>query len=270
MAIDRTIPMPTYLSWRSSMMPWLGAAWLAGVAAGLIRLAVAWRQAAVWRHAGTTPVSGDVALVAATLGRHFGLATPVEVRRSGAAPVPMVLGWRAPLILLPDRSLAVLRSEEVEAVLAHELAHIGRHDYAINLLQLLAGCLLFFHPGTRWLSTRIRIEREYACDDGAIEATGDRAALAHALAALDDTYGDCPVIVAALSGTLLDRLERIAGRPVRLPAARRGVLGMCAAGFAAAGVVAATLALPQRVPAGARLRSSRSPSGTVSPSRAGR
>jgi len=267
MAVDAAIPMPTYLEWRSAAMPVIGALWMAGVIVGLIRFGVAWQRARQLRTGlGGSTDATDMRLRAEvdTLSAAASLRTRVEVRRSALAQVPMVLGARAPLILLPHQTLTTLSPEELRSILAHELAHVRRRDYAANVMQLAADCVTFFHPAARWMSRRIRIEREYSCDDAAIAAVGDRATYAHALAALDDARTPCAVAVAAVSGTLVDRIARIAGRPRPTLDAVRGAMVMAAALVGAAALLASVLAIPQAVPPGTKVRSQRPPAGGTS------
>src|SRR4029077_10699398 len=99
--------------------------------------------------------------------------------------VPTVVGWLRPAILLPIAALAALSPAQVEAILAHERAHIRRHDCAMNVLQTIAETLLFYHPAVWWLSKRIRVEREHCCDDVAIAVCGDPVGYAQALAELE-------------------------------------------------------------------------------------
>src|SRR5207244_12070360 len=99
--------------------------------------------------------------------------------------VPTVLGWLRPVILLPMAALANLTPKQIEAILAHELAHIRRHDYAVNMLQAVAETLLFYHPAVWWISSRVRAEREHCCDELAVSVTGDRLSYASALANLE-------------------------------------------------------------------------------------
>ena len=93
-------------------------------------------------------------------------------------------------MLLPASALAGLSPQQLEAILAHELAHIRRHDYLVNLLQTLVETLLFYHPAVWWLSRRIRIERENCCDDLAVSLCGDPVAYAKALADLEELRAD--------------------------------------------------------------------------------
>ena len=130
--------------------------------------------------------------------------------------MPTVVGWLRPAILLPIAALAALSPSQVEAILAHELAHIRRHDYAVNVLQTLAETLLFYHPAVWWLSKRIRVEREHCCDDVAIAICGDPVGYAQALAELERWRSASPAMaMAATGGSLLDRVRRI----LRVPTA---------------------------------------------------
>jgi TonB family protein len=102
---------------------------------------------------------------------------------------------------------------ELEAILAHELAHIRRHDFAVNLLQTAAETLLFYHPATWWLSSRIRTEREHCCDDVAVRVCGDRVTYARALASLEAIRTTPALALAASGGNLLARVRRILDGP---------------------------------------------------------
>ena len=89
----------------------------------------------------------------------LGLPAAAHVVESAIVEVPTVVGWLRPAILLPIAALATLTPAQVEAILAHELAHIRRHDYLVNVLQTFAETLLFYHPAVWWLSARVRSER---------------------------------------------------------------------------------------------------------------
>ena len=128
--------------------------------------------------------------------------------------MPTVIGWLKPVVLLPASALAGLAPHQMEAILAHELAHIRRHDYLVNLFQTVVETLLFYHPAVWWLSRRIRAERENCCDDLAVSLCGDPVAYAAALAELEglrSTTGDS--VLAATGGSLLQRVRRLLGAP---------------------------------------------------------
>ena len=97
-----------------------------------------------------------------------------------------MIGWLRPVVLWPPALLAGLSVEQFESLLAHELAHVRRHDYLVNLVQTAIETLLFYHPAVWWLSRRIRHERECCCDDLAVAACGNRLSYARALAALEE------------------------------------------------------------------------------------
>ena len=125
-----------------------------------------------------------------------------------------MIGWLRPVVLMPVSAMAGMGTQQLEAILAHELAHIRRHDYLVNLMQTLVETLLFYHPAVWWLSRRIRIERENCCDDLAVSLCGDPYAYAKALADLEELRADSsPLVLAATGGSLLYRVRRLIGTP---------------------------------------------------------
>jgi beta-lactamase regulating signal transducer with metallopeptidase domain len=261
MTIDLAVPMPSYLAWRSAALPIVGAAWLLWVAVFLVRIVSAWRTAEALRVTDVSALAAETRASVDELRDALAITTPVDARRSTRAHVPMVLGWRRPVILLPDSALSALSADELRAILAHELAHVRRSDYVVNVLQLIAESAVSFHPAARWVAREIRVEREYCCDDAAIAVSDSRAVYARALAGLDDARSDCRLAVAAASGTLVDRIARIAGRPRRRLNTARGAVLMAASVAIAAALVALTFTLPPAIPAGTQVRSQRPPAG---------
>src|SRR5579871_1183746 len=149
----------------------------------------------------------------ADLSRRLGLRRGVRLCESAIAQVPAVIGWLRPLILIPAGALINLSTEELEAVLAHELAHIRRLDYLANLLQRAVETLMFYHPAMWWISRRIRAERENCCDDLAVAACGSRFVYARALTALEQLRCGSPQFaMAATGGPLLSRVRRLLGK----------------------------------------------------------
>ena len=119
-----------------------------------------------------------------------------------------------PVILLPIAAFAGLSPAQVDAILAHELAHIRRHDFLVNLLQTFAETILFYHPAVWWLSARIRIEREHCCDLVALSVCGDPVGYAEALVELESWRTvQSRLAVAATGGSLLTRVRRLLGAP---------------------------------------------------------
>ena len=149
----------------------------------------------------------------ATLAGQLGIHRAIRLCESTLAQVPAVIGWIRPVILVPAGALINLSAQELEAVLAHELAHIRRFDYVANLLQSAIEALMFYHPAAWWVGQRIRAERENCCDDLAIAACGDRVVYARALTALEEMRGAYPQFaMAATGGPLLDRVRRLLGK----------------------------------------------------------
>ena len=93
------------------------------------------------------------------------IARPVVLLESCLADVPLVIGWLRPVIVAPIGMLAGLPADHVEAILLHELAHIRRADYLVNLVQTAVEGILFYHPAVWWVSGGVRAERENCCDD---------------------------------------------------------------------------------------------------------
>jgi hypothetical protein len=149
------------------------------------------------------------------------LRRSVHVVDSDLVGTPIVLGWLRPVVLLPIAAFAHLTPAQIEAILAHELAHVRRHDYFVNLLQTVAETLLFYHPAVWRVSARIRAEREHCCDDMAVVLCGDALSYATALAAIErariSLIGRTEqggFALAATGGFLLDRIRRVLHVPV--------------------------------------------------------
>jgi len=138
------------------------------------------------------------------------ISRPVLLMESYMAESPMVLGHFRPLILMPVGLLAGLPASQIEAILVHELAHIRRHDYLVNVIQRLAEGLFFYHPGVWWISRVMRTERENRCDDIVVSATGNAHEYATALAALEENRISVEEsAIAATGGNLMKRIHRL-------------------------------------------------------------
>jgi beta-lactamase regulating signal transducer with metallopeptidase domain len=149
----------------------------------------------------------------ADLAGQLGIRRGIRLCESTLAQVPAVIGWIRPVILIPAGALINLSVQELEAILAHELAHIRRFDYVANLLQSAIETLMFYHPAMWWIAKRIRAERENCCDDLAVVACGDRVVYARALTALEELRSGYPQFaMAATAGPLLSRVRRLLGK----------------------------------------------------------
>jgi len=114
-------------------------------------------------------------------------------------------------VLLPVTALTGLTSEQLEAVIAHELAHIQRFDAFVNLFQVAVETLLFYHPAVWWLGKRIRVEREHCCDDTAVALCGSPITYAHALTRMAESKVAPELAMAANRSPLVERIARLLG-----------------------------------------------------------
>jgi beta-lactamase regulating signal transducer with metallopeptidase domain len=147
-----------------------------------------------------SPGDGEWTGRIAVLGGRMGLSSRVRVLSSALVRVPCAVGALHPVILVPVGVLAGLSPNQLEAILAHELAHIRRHDYLANLLQTCVETVLFYHPAVWWVSGRVRAEREHCCDDAAVRVCGDAVSYARALATLEAFRGASGLAMAASGG----------------------------------------------------------------------
>ncbi|HEX3747338.1 MAG TPA: M56 family metallopeptidase [Bryobacteraceae bacterium] len=197
---------------------WVVAVWLLGASLLSLRMLGGWIMAARLRRQQVRVAPEEWTLKVDKLRQQLGVLRSVGLRVSSRVQSPLALGAWRPLILVPVGMLAGLPAEQVEALLVHELAHIRRHDYLVNLLQSVAEALLFYHPAVWWVSGHIRAEREHCCDDAAVAISGDVVGYVNALAELA-AGGTTPLAVAANGGSLSERIARLLGGP--RPAARK-------------------------------------------------
>ena len=224
----------------ASGLPWIVALWAAGVTACSLRMAgsVLWVRRMCNRAQATAGAEWQAC--AQRLAMRMGIRRTVALRLSDEGDSPVTAGWRRPLVLLPAALLARMPADLVEALIAHELAHIRRHDYLVNLLQGAVEALLFYHPVVWWLSHRIRIERELVADGIAAAALGEPRRLAVALSELDRHAGVRSSIPqmryapAAHGGHLMSRIRQLVRPEPRAigKAAALPLLGLAVAGAA--------------------------------------
>ncbi len=209
-------------------LPILVSVWLLGVLICSIRpiwgLWIQWRL----RHSGLQPVPESIQAKLDALIQKLRLTRAVRIAESALVKVPLVVGYLHPIILLPASVITGLTSAQLEAVLAHELAHVRRHDWLINTLQVIAETLLFYHPAVWWLSSRIRQERELCCDDIALGLNVDKAVFARTLLTLEELRQNAMVpAMAATGGDLKARVRRLLITPHATPSSGGGtIMGM--------------------------------------------
>ncbi|MPR34895.1 M56 family metallopeptidase [Salmonirosea aquatica] len=217
-------PLPTLLRiqlWLAAHLNELVVCWFIGVGILLLRFAGGWFYLERLRFV-SRPVKNAVWHTRfGVLVAKLNIGRSVELRETARIVTPMVVGVLQPVVLVPIGLMTGLSVKEVEAVLAHELAHIRRHDYFVNLVQSFVEVVYFFHPALWWLSDRIRTEREHCCDDLAMAVCDDRLSLAHALVRVAEFRHESSLVVAfaANKPLLLRRVRRVLG--VAEPAGRR-------------------------------------------------
>jgi beta-lactamase regulating signal transducer with metallopeptidase domain len=221
-------------------LPQIVLLWLAGVTFFSIRLLVSWTRVQRLARAESQPASPAWQRAISHLAEALRLRRAISLVESAAVEVPTVIGWLRPVILLPASTLTGLTAEQIEMVLAHELAHIRRHDFFVNLLQTVVETLMFYHPAAWWISRRIRMEREHCCDDLAIAVCGNPLQYARALTRLEELRAaQTELAVAANGGSLLMRIRRLVVQKESTGGAARW-----AAGAAVLAVVVMLFTLP--------------------------
>ncbi len=182
------------------------------------------------RHASSTPAPVFWRQRAQQLAQRLGIRRAVALLASDLVDVPVVAGFLRPVIFVPAALLTGMPVEQLEYLLIHELAHIRRFDYAINLLQKAAEGLLFYHPAVWWVSHILRTERENCCDDAVVAMRGDAREYASILVSLEH-HRSAPAL-AANGGNLAKRIGRLLNRPNHFapaPALSLVVVLVCAA-----------------------------------------
>src|SRR5262245_57599365 len=194
------------------LLPWMILLWLLGVVFFSLRLVGGWLYTQRLKSYGTRPLEEGWEQTLRRLCDRLRAPRPARLLESALVKVPMVIGWLRPVILLPASALTGLTAQQMEAIIAHELAHIRRHDYLINLLQSVVETLLFYHPAVWWVSLWIRHEREHCCDDLAVAVCGDALTYARALLEMEKLRAAGPQLaMAANGGSLMNRIRRLVG-----------------------------------------------------------
>jgi len=222
-------------------LPLIVVLWVAGVVAFSLRLASGWMAAGRLAVIGTRPAPPACTAALQRLAALLRVTRPVRVAASVLVQVPAVIGWLRPVILLPASALTGLTPLQLDALLAHELAHVRRHDYVVRVLQSVIETLLFYHPAVWWVSRRVGEEREHCCDDLVVAVCGDAHLYAQALVGMEKLRRTGPAFVlTAARGSLVHRIRRLVAP---LPAETRSLW--------VAGLIVATVVLV--VGAGSRL-----------------
>jgi len=197
-------PTPAYFLW-------LVEAWFAGVMLLSLRSAGGFLVVERLRRRESTPVSKGLLELCLYLQRRMGLRRMVRYCQCVRLDAPAVAGWIRPVVFLPIAALTRLSAAQLEAVIAHELAHIRRYDAFANLFQIAAETLLFYHPAVWWLGKQIRAERENCCDDEAVALCGSPVNYARALAHMAEWQLAPRLAMSANHGPVTARVARLLG-----------------------------------------------------------
>lgn len=229
---DRTPAIVRSIAGR--LMPWLVLGWLAGVVLLSVRLLGGWWTGRAIRRVGISAAPDWCQAQLIALSKRMRVTRRVAIVSSVRIPVPVIVGHLKPVIVLPAAALSGLSAAQVEAILAHELAHVRRHDYLVNLAQTVIETLLFYHPAVWWVSRQVREAREHCCDDLAVTVCRSRREYVSALLDLEELRGSTPALaLGATDGSLLAR-----GRRLLAPSQERASSPRLAASVIALTVVA--------------------------------
>jgi beta-lactamase regulating signal transducer with metallopeptidase domain len=191
---------------------WIVALYCAGLVIMLLRFAISVAQVQALKTHDTVVPEQALLDKLQYLKSQLGIERQVALMLSARIDVPMMVGALKPIILIPIATMNNLSVEQTEAILLHELAHIKRHDYILNMLQTVAETILFFNPFVWLISRVVRQEREQCCDDIVVECTHSPLPYAKALAILEASRINSNQLAMAATGTnnqLLNRIKRI-------------------------------------------------------------
>jgi beta-lactamase regulating signal transducer with metallopeptidase domain len=191
---------------------WLVRVWMIGVIVLSLRTAGGMLIVERLQRRKASPVTARLLETCLALQASIGIARRIRYVQCHGLDVPAVIGWFRPVVLLPMTVLTGLSQAQLEAVLIHELAHIKRCDYFVNLFQIAAETLLFYHPAVWWVSRSIRQERENCCDDAAVALCGNAVEYARALTYMEGGRTAPSLVMAASGSPLKMRVLRLLGR----------------------------------------------------------
>ena len=230
------------LEWVAPYRHWIIGGWLVGVLLLSVRLILGVVGTAKWRRESDLLPESQRSTIDRLCERLCGrmrMRVPL-VRTSQRVSEAVVLGLIKPMVLLPIAWVVELPPDMLEAVIAHELAHLRRFDLGVNLVQRVVETLLFYHPAVWWLSRRIRIEREKCCDELAVQVTDDRvgyaSALEHVARLRLSQQAAAPLALAMTGrrrGLLLDRVQSLLNGDTHESASTRRVAGIVTLAVAA-------------------------------------
>lgn len=226
--------------------------WLGGVFVLTCWRLVGWIGLQRLKRNYVTPISDQCKQRLDQLIQKMKVNRQVKMIESALTEIPLTIGWLKPVIIMPSCVVTGLSQKQLEAIIAHELAHIRRYDYLINLIQTGMETLFFYHPAIWWISSRMRLEREQICDDCAVAICGDPVSYAQALTKVEDLrHAPTHLAMAVNRGDLLSRIRRILNVNAHAHTMNRS--NVWAAGSACIIVVFALIVFTQQSAESARL-----------------
>lgn len=189
--------------------PLVVSLWFLGMVLFLVKMVGGLIYSERIRFVGITPFPETWTRKISALKSKMKISRPVKLVESCLVRVPMVIGFIKPVILIPLGALSGIPRDQVEAIIAHELAHIRRNDFLVNIFQSIVESIFFFHPAAWWMSRIIRREREHCCDDLAVSVCNESVVYAKALANLQERYDEAPSYAVAMAKSRYSLLSRI-------------------------------------------------------------
>ena len=214
--------------WELLLRPWLPRAtwaWVACVLALCCWRGLGWLQLKRWARLAQPPADLAWQQRVDSLLKRMRVSRGVQLLTSDNISAPLAMGLFRPLILFPVQLLTNLSANQIEALLAHELAHLRRQNYLVNLMQTVVETLLFYHPVIWWVNRVIRQERELCCDDLVVSQSENRQDYILALAKTAEWQQESRSFAPASNGgNVLARLQRLLNqRPTQGNARGTGV-----------------------------------------------
>jgi len=188
------------------------AFWLVGMLFLTIRMMGGYFYTQRIKQKHTAPVADRWNKTVKRIADNIGVNKAINLFESPLIKQPVVIGYFKPVILMPIGMITGLPQDQIEAIFAHEIAHIKRSDYLINLFQSAIEILYFFNPAIWWISSVVRKEREYSCDDLAVAVSENNISLANALLSMEEKDSGAPIFSVGLGvkkKSLFRRIRRM-------------------------------------------------------------
>ncbi|MTI31214.1 M56 family metallopeptidase, partial [Xanthovirga aplysinae] len=223
-----------YQAYFEPHIPLISILWLLGFGLLFLRFFGSLAYSRRLKHYRTKEVEGHWQNKLDELIKKLKLKKAVRLVESSLVKVPLVIGYFKPVILLPLGLISQVPTAQLEAILAHELAHVYRRDYLVNILLTFIETFFFYHPAVWWLSNNIRAERENCCDDLALSVCNDSLTYAKALAKMQELQLKGPQMAMGFvnkRSEILQRIGRIVNNKNVRPDFSEGFITACAMMF---------------------------------------